>query len=101
MRDVIADAVDELDWVAAGGHDVAEVHHDPHPATGEAVTELLSPPEVPAQPEVVQRLGPHLDAAVVGGLRCGDELRSDQVVAGIQGPHRGVIQRPAGQHQCG
>ena len=28
MRDVIAEAADELHRVAAGGDDVAEIHHD-------------------------------------------------------------------------
>ena len=54
MRDVIAEAADELDGVAAGGDDVAEVHHHPRPARRQAVSKLLRAVQIPAQPVVVQ-----------------------------------------------
>ena len=99
MRDVIAEAADELDGVAAGGDDVAEVHHHPHPARRQAVGELLRPLEVPAQPVVVQRLGPQLDAVAVRGVGGEVKLGGDQVEVGTQRAARGVVEGAARQHE--
>ena len=70
--------------VAARGHDVAEIHHNAHRAAGQPVAHGLPPLGVPAQPVVVQRLGPQLDTVVVRPVGRADEFGGDEVEVVLQ-----------------
>ena len=93
--------LDELHRVAAGGDDVAEVHHDADVVAGlvEAARKLLSAFDVEAQPVEVQRFDPQLHAVGGSGAGGGDELGRDAVEVGVECVDRGVVERAAGQHQ--
>ena len=96
---LVGEARDELARIASGGHDVAEVHHYAHSASGQPVGECLRAFGVPTQPVVVQGLGPQLHAVVRSLVSRGDEFGGDQVEVVVERTQRAVIERPAGQHQ--